>query len=101
MDDFTSRTADHMLDYMGSDGDPGWVFFRQFGEGECLYSLERDSVCRSNPGPGLPLCAGLSKGTSLEAFAAADRRLPVAVNGLNPDATVSRAWRPIAGKIGA
>ncbi|QDV62761.1 hypothetical protein [Crateriforma conspicua] len=32
MDDFTSRTADHMLDYLGSDGDPGWVFFRQFGE---------------------------------------------------------------------
>ncbi|TWT71506.1 hypothetical protein [Crateriforma conspicua] len=42
MDDFTSRTADHMLDYLGSDGDPGWVFFRQFGEWECLYNLEND-----------------------------------------------------------
>ena len=42
MDDFTSRTADHMLDYLGSDGDPGWVFFRQFGEWECLYNLDND-----------------------------------------------------------
>lgn len=42
MDDFTSRTADHMLDYLGSNGDPGWVFFRQFGEWECFYNLEND-----------------------------------------------------------
>jgi hypothetical protein len=42
MDDFTSRTADHLLDYMGSDGDPGWVYFRQFGEWECLYNPEND-----------------------------------------------------------
>lgn len=42
MDDFTSRTSDHMLDYLGSDGDPGWVSFRQFGEWECLYNLHND-----------------------------------------------------------
>ncbi len=36
------RTADLMLEFLGSDGDPGWVFFRQFGEWELLFNLHDD-----------------------------------------------------------
>lgn len=31
-----------MLEHLGSDGDPGWVFFRQFGEWELLFNLDDD-----------------------------------------------------------
>ncbi|TWT92174.1 hypothetical protein Pla100_47100 [Neorhodopirellula pilleata] len=31
-----------MLEHLGSDGDPGWVYFRQFGEWELLFNLDND-----------------------------------------------------------
>lgn len=41
-DSHFERTADLMLEYMGSGGDPGWVYFRQFGEWEMLFNLDND-----------------------------------------------------------
>lgn len=36
------RTADLMLEHLGSGDDPGWVHFRQFGEWELLFNLRDD-----------------------------------------------------------
>lgn len=36
------RTADLMLEHLGSGDDPGWVYFRQFGEWELLFNLDDD-----------------------------------------------------------
>lgn len=71
MEDFTSRTADHMLDYLGSNGDPGWVFFRQFGEWECLYNLDNDRkfvsrLARNLEERGLIEVRRIAEGTQLQ-----------------------------------
>lgn len=70
MDDFEDRTADQMLDYLGSDGDPGWVFFRQFGEWECLYNLDDDRkfvprLARNLEQRGLVETRRIAEGTQL------------------------------------
>lgn len=70
MSDFEDRTADQMLDYLGSDGDPGWVFFRQFGEWECLYNLDDDRkfvprLARNLERRGLVETRRIAEGTQL------------------------------------
>ncbi len=36
------RTAQIMLEHLGTAGDPGWVFFRKFWEWETFFNLDDD-----------------------------------------------------------
>jgi len=54
MNAFSFRTADHMRDYLGSDGDPGWVFFRQFGHRNAPPTQGSGSLATAGPMEGSP-----------------------------------------------